>query len=360
MQPSHRPSQPSVRLWLVLLGALVLAGVLLIDREPFGRAWAAPVLRPLNQTVPLPTPTSSGDAVATATPRPDDTGDSGNGSDTGDVASPDNQGVGNGEIQLFPNQPGGAGGSADTGLSAMVTVAVLNMREGPGTGFAVLGSFTTGNRVNVVSRSADGAWWYVCCLPGTNVSGWISSQLVDPDFDRTQADTLIPVFGTTPVVTPQAAGTGTPQPEAGAAGQPAAKPAANPLTLDFVLDPPFVWQGITATLTINVTNPNDVDVQNAELSDELPAVLQLLSVTADTDGEVEQITTPTGNTLLIVRWPTIPANTGVSAALVLAIDPTLTDGAVVDNLVAVRGGNAPYNSTALTIGMPPVLPPTFE
>ena len=127
-----------------------------------------------------------------------------------------------------------------------------------------------------------------------------------------------------------------------------------------MLDPPFVWLGITATLTINVTNPNDVDVQNAELSDELPAVLQLLSVTADTDGEVEQITTPTGNTLLIVRWPTIPANTGVSAALVLAIDPTLTDGAVVDNLVAVRGGNAPYNSTALTIGMPPVLPPTFE
>jgi len=351
MQSSHRPSHTSVRAWLALLGALALAGVLLIESP----AWAAPVLRPLNQTVPRPTPTSSGDPVATATPRPDDNGDNG---DTGgdDGAPSDDEGNGSGELQLFPQQPGG---SDDTGLGAMVTVAVLNLREGPGTGFAVLGSFTTGDRINVVSRSADGAWWYVCCLPGTTVAGWVSAQLVAPDFDRAQANTLIPIFGSEPEATPQPSVTGTPQPDA-RPGQPAAQPAALPLSLDFMLDPPFVWQGITATLTISVNNPNAVDVQNVELSDELPATLQLVSVTADADGEIEQITTPTGNTLIIVRWATIPANTGVSADLVLTIDSTLSDGAVVDNLVAARGGNAPYNSTALTIGMPPVSPPAFE
>lgn len=343
MQPSHRPSPP-VRAWLALFGALALALVLLIDSP----AWAAPVLRPLNQTVPRPTPTSPGGSVATATPRPgDDTGDD---TGAGDVA-PDEETEGGG-LQLFPLQPGEGGGAAGAELSALVTVAVLNVREGPGTNYAILGSFAAGDRITIASRSEDGVWWYICCLPG-GASGWINAQLVEPEFDRSQADTLIPVFGNAPSATPTAVGT--PQPPtrpAQAAGQ--------PLALGFKLDPPFVWQGITATLTISITNPNAVDVQNVALSDELPAPLHLVEVSADAGGEVEQTVTPGGATLVVVRWPIIPADTGVSATLILTVDPTLGNGAVIDNLVAVRGSNAPYAASAVTIGMPPVLPPTFE
>ena len=343
MQPSHRPSPP-VRAWLALFGALALALVLLIDSP----AWAAPVLRPLNQTVPRPTPTTPGDDVATATPRPDDDTGNDTGAGTGDAA-PD-AGEEEGGIELFPPQPG-EGGTADAGLGALVTVAQLNVREGPGTNYAILGSFAAGDRITVASRSEDGAWWYICCLPN-NTSGWVSAQLVEPDFDRNQAATLIPVFGSAPTATPTAVGT--PQPPS----RPA-QAAAQPLAVGFELDPPFVWQGITATLTISVTNPNAVDVQSVELSDELPAPLHLVEVTADADGVVEQTVTPGGATLVIVRWLTVPADTGVSATLILTVDPALGDGAVVDNLVAVRGSNAPYAASAVTIGIPPISPPTF-
>jgi uncharacterized repeat protein (TIGR01451 family) len=342
MQPSFRPSPPA-RAWLALLGSLLLALVLLIDSP----AWAAPVLRPLNQTVPRPTPTSPNGDVATATPRPDDPGDDPGDEPGGEATPTEEEGDG---LQLFPGQPGD--GATGEGLHALVTVDQLNVREGPGTSFALIGSFIAGDRLTVVSRSEDGAWWYICCLPN-NIPGWVSSQLVEPEFDRSQAATLIPVFGSEPAATPTPAGT----------PQPPARPdqsASQPLIMGFELDPPFVWQGITATLTISVTNPNAVDVHNVELSDELPAPLHLLDVSADADGEVEQFTTTSGATLIVARWATIPAETGVTATLVLSIDPALDNGAVIDNLVAVRGRNAPYAAAAITIGMPPILPPTFQ
>ena len=68
------------RYWIVALCVAGFAGVLWIGAP----AWAAPVTRPLNQTVPRPTPSTGGDPVATATPLPDD-GDEDSGSNEGGV-----------------------------------------------------------------------------------------------------------------------------------------------------------------------------------------------------------------------------------------------------------------------------------
>src|SRR5688572_8384470 len=55
------------RHWLVAFCVAATAGILWVGAP----AWAAPVARPLNQTVPRPTPTSEAGPVPTATPSPD-------------------------------------------------------------------------------------------------------------------------------------------------------------------------------------------------------------------------------------------------------------------------------------------------
>lgn len=313
-------------------------------------AWAAPVAQ-RGGTVPQPTPTSEGDPLATATPQSDDedNNDNGGGSDSSDPGdSTDTTDTPN---ITFPQGPGSTAPASN--LTAQVTVNGLNLREGPATSFNTLGALPAATQVTVLSRSEDGLWWYICCIPGTQTTGWASAQLLTADFDAAQANTLIPVFGTTP---PAAAATPTPQ----AATSQVAQQAGTPLTVDFKIDPYFVWQGITATLTISVNNPNNIDAVNVLLSDELPATLTLVEAKADAEGTVESVTAASGNPLLLFRWATIPADTAVTATLVVLIAPDLADGAVIDNLVATRASNVPYGTGAVTIGMPPVVPPDFQ
>ena len=59
--------------------------------------------------------------------------------------------------------------------TAIVTTAVLNLRAGPGTGFALLGRVVQGNRLPIVGRSADAAWWQVK-VAGSEA--WVFGDLV--------------------------------------------------------------------------------------------------------------------------------------------------------------------------------------
>ena len=355
------------RYWIVALCVAGFAGVLWIGAP----AWAAPVTRPLNQTVPRPTPSTGGDPVATATPLPDDgDGDSGDGDAGGsgesgsggtDQGSAPGQADPNAPNITFPQgqepdapaaAPGGSPGAPSTQLTAQVTVNNLNLREGPGTDFNTLGSLSSDTEVTVIARNEDGTWWYICCLPGTETTGWASAQLLMPDFDRAAANDLIPLFGSEPTPAPAA--------EATAAPEAQTAQAEDPLVVDFRIDPFFVWQGITATLSITVNNPNTIDVTGVELSDELPEGLTLLRAEADAGGTVESRTTEADNTLLIFRWESIPADTAVTANIIVQIAEDLPDGTVIDNLVATRGSNVGYSADVVTIGMPPVVPPDFQ
>jgi uncharacterized repeat protein (TIGR01451 family) len=326
--------------WLVALSIAGFIAVLWLGAP----AWAAPVSQ-VGGTVPDPTPTSEGDPVATATPQPDDDGEPDDGSTTANTPTPD------------PSNPNitfqDPVSTPVSDLTALVTVDGLNVREGPGTSFNALGNIPANVEVTVLSRSEDGAWWYICCLPGTQTTGWVSAQLLAPNFDVAQAPTLIPLFGTPPAA--PAAPAATPPPASQSLPQ-----AEQPLGVEFSLFPYFVWQGITATLTITVNNPNSVDAVNVLLSDELPAALALVEATADANGTVETVTTANGLPLLLFRWASIPADTAVTATLVVRVSETLADGDVIDNLVATRASNVPYGASAVTIGMPPVVPPDFQ
>jgi uncharacterized repeat protein (TIGR01451 family) len=333
--------------WLIPVSAFLFALIFMSDST----AWAAQVAAPAYQTVPRPTPTSSAGPVPTATRRSggdsggESGGDSGNGAEGG--GQQNNTGEGGVGFEFNFNQGPGAGQQGQNGaqrFTAVVNVASLNLREGPGTNYAILGALPLNTEITIQARNEDGSWYYACCFNDT-VSGWVSAQLVTPNFDATQATTLIPLFGAAPEAT----------------ATPVAQPVVtmNPVDLAIQTNPDYAWQGQAIEITIVITNPNQVEIRNVELSDEIPRELTLLDVTTSVDGLVKQNATSSGQPLVLVNWPRVPAGRSVSVTFIVEINEDVPDGTVIDNLVAVRGANVAYTTGGVSIGMPPVVLPNF-
>lgn len=171
--------------WL-LLAVILLTATLWMERSP---VWAADGNVELHQTIPPLPPTPTPTEVASPTPRPPtptptprpNTGNQGKQDDP--TAPP----VQTGEPPASSEASQDAVASL---LTASVTVPVLNVRQGPGTTFAVIGRLTSGAQVTVLGRNADSTWLYVCCIAGTQTGGWISAQFVTPNFTAAQLDAL--------------------------------------------------------------------------------------------------------------------------------------------------------------------------
>jgi hypothetical protein len=65
--------------------------------------------------------------------------------------------------------------SQDSGVTATVTGSLVNLRGGPGTGYAVVGRATEGEKLPVTGKNADGSWLQVTVK---GKQGWVSTQLV--------------------------------------------------------------------------------------------------------------------------------------------------------------------------------------
>ena len=76
---------------------------------------------------------------------------------------------------------GGAAPAAG-GTTGTVTALVLNVREGPGTTFPIIGKLPMGASIAVQGRNAAGDWLYMCCVPATETKGWVSAAYVEPVF----------------------------------------------------------------------------------------------------------------------------------------------------------------------------------
>jgi len=50
-----------------------------------------------------------------------------------------------------------------------------NIRSGPGTNAPIIGKGNPGDAFEVVGRSEDGAWWQICCVPGTGANSQITN-----------------------------------------------------------------------------------------------------------------------------------------------------------------------------------------
>ncbi|MCO6452738.1 MAG: SH3 domain-containing protein [Caldilineales bacterium] len=59
---------------------------------------------------------------------------------------------------------------------AVIADSPINVRGGPGTGFAVVGSLTGGERAPILGRTNDSSWWQIELADGTE--GWVLAEIV--------------------------------------------------------------------------------------------------------------------------------------------------------------------------------------
>lgn len=181
------------RHWLLLTVA-GLAFLALLAGQP---AFAADVRPDVNQTVPPPTPRPSSDNNNNKDNNSNNN-DSNNQSDNGGAASSQT------ETPAAVATETAAAAGANT---AVVQVVSLNVRQGPGTTYPVVGKLAEGNEITVEGRNEAGDWWYICCIAGGDTRGWVSAALVTPNFATEQAAAL-------PVVASEPAPEATPVPTA--------------------------------------------------------------------------------------------------------------------------------------------------
>ena len=134
----------------ILIGALVAVGLCLVLTCAAARAvaqWANNLSKPtviyIEVTPPLPptaTPSLTPTAVPTATVTPTTT------------ATPTTTPT----PQVF----------------ARSTVALQNVRRGPGPNYAVIGSISRGQRVEILKRNETNTWYYICCS-SSGLPGWV-------------------------------------------------------------------------------------------------------------------------------------------------------------------------------------------
>ena len=174
------------RYWLAL-AVLGLATVLVFAGQPVLAADGQP---DINQTVPPATPRPTA-LAPTPTPKPNNTS---NDNDTAPTPTP----AAAGETAPTSGDPVTApAGTTGSALTAVVQAVTLNVRQGPGTTFPVVGKLTQGGVVTVIGRNQAGDWWNVCCVPGSETPGWVSAQFASPNFSADQAAALPVVDGTT-------------------------------------------------------------------------------------------------------------------------------------------------------------------
>ncbi len=80
--------------------------------------------------------------------------------------------------------------SVDEGLgTGSVTAQNLNMRSGPGLGYAILGQLHRDDAVTLLERSGDqGVWWRVCCLADQVTDGWVSGDYLNVSLTATPTE----------------------------------------------------------------------------------------------------------------------------------------------------------------------------
>ncbi len=97
-----------------------------------------------------------------------------------------------------------------TQLTAIVNVDLANLREGPGTAYAVVGQLRLQERVALIARNDASDWWQLCCLEentestNTAVPRWISAALVELEANATSRQQQLPIATAAAVPTAQA------------------------------------------------------------------------------------------------------------------------------------------------------------
>lgn len=343
--------------------------------------WAAPHLGAKHQTIPPPTFTPQNTPVPTATPVADDDDepddeptttptddasddDSGENSedesfsDNDDNDEQDNSDSSNGGDSVgLPSDPD----SAIALPTAKVKAIVLNVRSGPGTEFAVVGTVFQDDELTISGRS--GAWWQVCCAIGATEPGWVDSQFVEAEFDVEAAQELIPEIATD-VTTSRAA-------SSSSAGTSTSALNRSILEIEISHEPAFVWQESSFDMTFLITNTSPSTAEDVQIRNDFPPELLVVGVAdANGDSNSDEVVDATdeseisdginGRKILVASWGEIAGGESRSLRIKLEVRPDVEMGSVINNLAVVTASNAEDVTAGISIGMPPIRLPTFR
>ena len=141
----------------------------------FGSSYALAADRPLDlqQTIPTPLPTAPEPTAVPPTPIPPRPNDENN-----DQEQDNNAEENSAPAESQPETPAVPQITTTTLLSATVLAPRINVRQGPGPNFAVIGNLVADTQGTVLGTNASRTWLNLCCLPGTETTGWVSASLV--------------------------------------------------------------------------------------------------------------------------------------------------------------------------------------
>ena len=161
------------KLWamFLLLGAILWGGA---------QAWAADGTPTYRQTIPPPPTATPTPQPPTPTPRPPRPTPRPETNQTNQSSTP----------VALPTQATPSSPQARATLTATVNVVALNVRQGPGTTFAVIGRLTRGTEVTLVARNQSADWLKMCCIPDTETQGWVSAQFLMPRYSEEELAVL--------------------------------------------------------------------------------------------------------------------------------------------------------------------------
>jgi uncharacterized protein YgiM (DUF1202 family) len=78
----------------------------------------------------------------------------------------------------------------------------VNVRNGPGATFDVLGQVLQGERLEIIGRDQNGQWWQICCFQGQ--TGWLADEVVSAEGPLESVALAADLPTPTPEVTPTA------------------------------------------------------------------------------------------------------------------------------------------------------------
>lgn len=97
--------------------------------------------------------------------------------------------------------------TAQPGLPLATASTDLNVRQGPGVNYPILGLLRSGQTAEITGRNADGQWWQIRFTGVAGERGWLAARYVDA---RNAAN--VPVVQAPPAPAPTAIPTATPTP----------------------------------------------------------------------------------------------------------------------------------------------------
>jgi len=236
-------------------------------------------------------------------------------------------------------------------FTGTVASVVLNLRKNPNGEQRPIDTLFRGDMVQILGRSADGAWWLICCGADARLPGWVSATSIRPSFVISQTNPLLPIMaGQSGALGASTTVSGTRQ----------TSTDTRALQVEMRPNPAFAWQGQTVAIQVVITNRGTVAATNIRLRDHLPPTLQYMRAVVGNQGQLQTQASAEGGSVINLAWARLAPGASVTATITVQIAPNAAADSLIDNLALVTADQQADVSVGVTLAMPPTVLPQFS